>query len=384
MEELGDGDGELGAGDGGNSPIIDPLIQCESRILDDEAELCCCVATGLPHAIKEQPEARAYKLGKHKCSYNRVKLIIRDALSSSAKLKISEAVQIPVGPADVDDRLRESCLKFQVRFTQGNRIDLFILLVYSSPIEDYQEKSTQQQSYKWIPVTRSKCKNSKNPCKGPVLRGLQRFGTQKSPRNLYVAIDEASTHVCPVKGEASTFRFLLAAYDDQRLLLGSTVSSPIRVFCNNDTPLGAASLKIKCDIKGGWQAREKQKRTRTPFADLTNTSEWIKKCSKTTGSCQAKTALPDRVEAPSDDRELRDHVDREPEKSLQRPRFEPFEQLQSLFSPIQIDYLQKQNPDFLYNFVRYSRELYNTYYRDTAKEITRPTAKRPSIPKTEL
>lgn len=71
----------------------------------------------------------------------------------------------------------------------------------------------------------------------------------KEPRHLYIAIDEASTHVCP-RDETSKFRLLLAAYDDRQQLMGTTVSSSIRVLANNDAPLGAASFKLHCHIKG--------------------------------------------------------------------------------------------------------------------------------------
>lgn len=202
---------------------------------------------------------RAYKLGKQKCSYNQVELVIKDVGGGKInELKVSEAIETCVG-SEVDELLRESCLKFNVRFINNNRMHLYIYVVYATP-HGTSRTDNQSVNYQWIPVTRAKCRKS---CKGPVIRGLQRFGRMprrnasgldgedswKEPRHLYIAIDEASTHVCP-RHETSKFRLLVAAYDDKNQLLGSTVSSSIRVLANNDAPLGAASFKLHCHIKG--------------------------------------------------------------------------------------------------------------------------------------
>ena len=175
-----------------------------------------------------------------------------------SELRVSEAIETIVG-TEVEEQLRESCLKFHVRFVNNTRIQLYIYVVYSSPYGTTRpDKHTVL--YHWMPVTRSKCRKG---CTGPVIRGLQRFGrmprrgaaavdgedTWKEPRHLYIAIDEASTHVCP-RHETSKFRLLVAAYDDKHQLLGTTVSSSIRVLANNDAPLGAASFKLHCHLKG--------------------------------------------------------------------------------------------------------------------------------------
>ncbi|CAM6088525.1 unnamed protein product [Calypogeia fissa] len=222
------------------------------------SDMLCPISTSSALAIAEQPELRAYKLGKQKCSYNQVELVIKDVgTGKPTELKVSEAIETCVGP-EVDEKLRESCLKFNVRFVNNNRMYLYIYVVYAAP---YSTTATDEHSikYHWIPVTRSKCRKG---CKGPVIRGLQRFGRMprrnaltldgedswKEPRHLYIAIDEASTHVCP-RHETSKFRLLIAAYDDKNQLLGTTVSSSIRVLANNDAPLGAASFKLHCNIK---------------------------------------------------------------------------------------------------------------------------------------
>ncbi|CAM6095008.1 unnamed protein product [Calypogeia fissa] len=227
------------------------------------SDMLCPISTSSAIAIAEQPELRAYKLGKQKCSYNQVELVIKDVgTRKPTELKVSEAIETCVGP-EVHEKLRESCLKFNVRFVNNNRMYLYIYVVYAAP---YNTTATDEHSikYHWIPVTRSKCRKG---CKGPVIRGLQRFGRMprrnaltldgedswKEPRHLYIAIDEASTHVCP-RHETSKFRLLIAAYDDKNQLLGTTVSSTIRVLANNDAPLGAASFKLHCNIKGGWGA----------------------------------------------------------------------------------------------------------------------------------
>jgi hypothetical protein len=189
-----------------------------------------------------------------------VELVIKDVgAGKSTELKVSEAIETCVGP-EIDEQLRESCLKFNVRFLNNNRMYLYVYVVYAAPHSTTATDSKLRTTCQWIPVTRSKCRKG---CKGPVIRGLQRFGRMprrnattldgedswKEPRHLYIAIDEASTHVCP-RHETSKFRLLVAAFDDKNQLLGTTVSSSIRVLANNDAPLGAASFKLHCHIKG--------------------------------------------------------------------------------------------------------------------------------------
>ncbi|MCO5600436.1 hypothetical protein L7F22_054549 [Adiantum nelumboides] len=231
---------------------------------------------------------RAYKLGKQKCSYNQVELLVKDMHGSDSELQVSEAIETAIG-AEIDDFLKESCLKFNVRFVNNDRMHLYIYVVYASPYcSTSRGESKHTTRYYWVPVTRSKCRKG---CRGPVIRGLQRFGkmsrrvgnmnslqsfaeqegqehvvnavqissngnssfavgdTWKEPRHLYIAIDEASTHVCP-RPQTCKFRLLVAAYDDQNQLVGSAVSGCIRVLANNDAPLGAAAFKLLCPIEG--------------------------------------------------------------------------------------------------------------------------------------
>ena len=63
---------------------------------------------------------------------------------------------------------------------------------------------------------------------------------QQDPRNIYLAIDEACTHV-----GAAAFRLLAGMYDiSGERLLATAVSPPIRVLANNDVPTGAARIPI--------------------------------------------------------------------------------------------------------------------------------------------
>ncbi|KAL2610462.1 hypothetical protein R1flu_029035 [Riccia fluitans] len=220
----------------------------------------CPVSTSSPFATggDNQSELRAYKLGKQKCSFNQVELIINDIGNGRiTAMRISHAIETPVG-LEVDEVLRESCLKFNVGFINSKRIYLYVYLVYATPHRSSQLGNQVPPAYHWIPVTRENCRKG---CKGPVIRGLQRFGRMprrkaevsndedswKQPHHLYIAIDEASGH-----HNTSSFRLLLAAYDEKKELLGTTVSNSIRVFANNDAPLGPACFNIHFNIKGGW------------------------------------------------------------------------------------------------------------------------------------
>lgn len=200
-----------------------------------------------------------------------MELLIKDVVNGEnypAELKVSEAIETCVGD-DVEEHLRESCLKFNVRFSNNMRMHLYIYVVYANPQLTVRSPSKAIEYY-WMPVTRSKCKKS---CAGPVIRGVQRFGRMprrglrsgsnqggssedswKDPKHLYIAIDEASTHV-GISPQNSTFRLLLAAYNHKNELLGSTISSRIRVLANNDAPNGAASFKIHLNIRGNSKTK---------------------------------------------------------------------------------------------------------------------------------
>ncbi|GLJ24981.1 hypothetical protein SUGI_0478280 [Cryptomeria japonica] len=227
------------------------------------SDLLCAVPTSSADAVSEEPELRAYKLGKQKCSYNQIELLFYDLRGQNpVGMKISEAIETCIG-SEVEDILKESCLKFNVRFLTDMRMNLYIFVVHANAHLKLEGSSPSDGTkYYWMPVTRSNCKKG---CRGPVLRGLQRFGKMsrrgegteqdswKEPRHLYIAIDEASTHVCIDPAENPKFRFLLAAYNDLYELLGTTISSSIRVLSNNDAPRGTASLKVHFNLQEGWK-----------------------------------------------------------------------------------------------------------------------------------
>lgn len=98
-------------------------------------------------------------------------------------------------------------------------------------------------------------------CQGPVMRALQRFGklgkrnkagdsqsSMKSPSRLYLSLDEACSHV-----NAKAFRLVAGLYDaNTRLMLGSAVSSRIRVVANNDMQKGAAHIRLVAVLPSTW------------------------------------------------------------------------------------------------------------------------------------
>ncbi|GBG72085.1 hypothetical protein CBR_g11019 [Chara braunii] len=127
--------------------------------------------------------------------------------------------------------------------------------------------------YRWRAVSRSACQKQ---CTGPILRGLQRFGkvakkksgskgsdseeeTWKEPKHLYIAIDEASSHISiddPCKRNSPTkpntrFRLAVAVFNDSDQIIGTAVSNPIHVVANNDAPKGVARITLQCLLNGG-------------------------------------------------------------------------------------------------------------------------------------
>lgn len=209
---------------------------------------------------------RAYKLGKGKCSYNQVELVFkledpRNPGDGSQVLEIEEAIEIPVGN-DVEPHLVDSCLKYKVQFKGGYHLKCYLFLVYATCHGTTWNKQGEAQ-YHWVPVTRNQCQKG---CSGPLLRGLQRFGklprrnswslgdggvdASKDPKKLYIAVDEASNHMNKWLDTTLKFRLLLATFTEGQELVGSSVSSSLRVLSNNDTPLGSASFQLPCTIRG--------------------------------------------------------------------------------------------------------------------------------------
>ncbi|PSC68915.1 UDP pyrophosphate synthase [Micractinium conductrix] len=122
----------------------------------------------------------------------------------------------------------------------------------------------------WSLVVRQRCCKG---CQGCILRSVKRFGRlgkrswsddpeeldiptvvshpheMKDPRNIYLAIDEACTHV-----GAAAFRLLAGVYDiSGERLLATAVSPPIRVLANNDVPTGAARIPIDVQLPADWE-----------------------------------------------------------------------------------------------------------------------------------
>lgn len=285
---------------------------------------------------------RAYKLGKQKCSYNQVELhFTQDPSPSSGGgtpaahpgLALVEAVEMPGGVGFVDPRLQDSCLRYNLRFQDERRMRVMVFLVHAHPCGKSSQAGEPGQGqgqplYQWLPVTREQCTKG---CKGPLIRGLQRFGRLsrrslsqcspsmsgqagetplkltpsqnptpsplppspihalpasspapagtsgtpggtpggsgsglgtpaggssnaegwKEPRHLYIAIDEASTHVIgPAYHGTTKFRLLLAFYSDREQFLGTALSTGIKVVANNDAPRGAASIQVPCHLPG--------------------------------------------------------------------------------------------------------------------------------------
>ncbi|KAL2620023.1 hypothetical protein R1flu_000228 [Riccia fluitans] len=249
-------------------PATDHDIGKENMIgkaIRNGSDILCPVPTTSPVAIAEQSEVRAYKLGKRKFSYNQVELVFKETGGRAVtNMRILDVVETPLG-LEVDEVLRESCVKFNVRFINSNQMVIYVYLVYSIPYGKPLNRRNalcrtdgESPLYHWVPVTRDQCSKG---CEGPLIRGIQRFGKMpkrsgsggdswKDGRHLYVAVDEASTHVSR-RYAAAGFRFLLAAYDSNNQLLGTSVSSSFRVFCNNDAPLGPPCLQLHCHVTGG-------------------------------------------------------------------------------------------------------------------------------------
>eukprot|EP00897_Mesotaenium_endlicherianum_P007510 jgi/Mesen1/6788/ME000035S06168 len=310
-----------------NHKVVDGLInpgesfvsQLDTMQFGGE-EALCPITTTAAVALNEEDELRAYKLGKQKCSYNQVELVLNKTGSdgSLGQVAVTEASEVPVGD-DVDKRFQECCLRYNIRVAGNTRLRVYVFLVFANP---YGSALNHQGGieYFWLPVVRSQCQKG---CSGPILRGLQRFGRMpkriaiakeetneswKEPRKLYVAIDEASNHVGQCCG-TSRFRLLVAVYTEAQELLGSSISTSIRVLANNDAPHGAANFQLPC-IMGDHMARNSEPVTpnehikRTPLRVLTLNSPMRQR----TAGVHDKEAANDQENQPSQNDDTSRHV----------------------------------------------------------------------------
>ncbi|KAK9823400.1 hypothetical protein WJX72_002490 [[Myrmecia] bisecta] len=158
-------------------------------------------------------------------------------------------------------------LTYDVRLSNTHSLSGDIYLVYDTPICNGLDGS--EGGYQWRQVDRRDCRKG---CQCPTMRAVQRYGrarkrqrTQqaqqsmgpgqkcgmgrcKDARYLYLAFDEAGTHV-----GRHNFRLLACAYDlagGRRL--GMACSPPIRVVANNDMPTGAAMFHMDLALADDW------------------------------------------------------------------------------------------------------------------------------------
>ena len=246
------------------------------------------------------PELRAYKLGKKKCSYNQVQLTLThptDAAQPPLALREAFGAGDSAASDGVHPGLAGSTLVYDVHLTNARRYHIVLHLVHAEPDAEPTGPGGETR-YHWRPILRQHCGKG---CQGPILRAIQRFGklgrrsgpsggnvlkteaAQKRDRgqggdsslpptlegrgapganlgpdgtgewkthsNLFVAIDEACTHVT-VEGRSPRhcrFRLLACVYEGRTCdnLVSSAVSAPIRVLANNDVPGGAAFVDLK-------------------------------------------------------------------------------------------------------------------------------------------
>ena len=227
------------------------------------------------------PELRAYKLGKKKCSYNQVQLTLThpsDPAKGPLALREAFVAGESTMSASVHPDLAQSSLVYDVHLTNARRYHIVLHLVHAEP-DSKPTGPGGETRYHWRPIRREHCNKG---CQGPILRAIQRFGKLgrrsgpspcgskalpaaeqappasnivdgtgewKTHSNLFVAIDEACTHVS-VAGQSPRhcrFRLLACIYEGRNCedLVTAAVSAPIRVLANNDVPGGAAFVDFK-------------------------------------------------------------------------------------------------------------------------------------------
>ena len=213
---------------------------------------------------------RAYKLSNGKYSYNEVELHLERDIDFDQgvdgdlpyprihrKLDIIEAVEQPVGE-EIRDWMRDSCLKYRVALDYGEPLTAYIFLIFARPWIRRDPKAIAPDTYSWHLVTRRDCTRG---CTGPLLKGLQRFGKSprrggyaggaepqlKDPRKLYIAIDEANSHIKRGWEGTKSMRLLTVLYKGKDIV-GSAVGTEIKMLANNDAPRGSASFRLDCDL----------------------------------------------------------------------------------------------------------------------------------------
>ncbi len=279
---------------GGESGPEEAPAEVEWGPVPEHCPVSTVAAVSSAEAALEQgervPELRAYKLGKKKCSYNQVQLTLTHPTDASqAPLSLREAFGAGDSTASdsVHPGLAGSTLVYNVHLTNARRYHIVLHLVHAEPDAEPTGPGGEIR-YHWRPIRREHCGKG---CQGPILRAIQRFGKlgrrsgpsanstaqkrgkqggnslppeQTSPAanlgpdgtgewkthsNLFVAIDEACTHVT-VAGRSPRhcrFRLLACVYEGRTCnnLVSSAVSAPIRVLANNDVPGGAAFIDLK-------------------------------------------------------------------------------------------------------------------------------------------
>mmetsp|Transcript_10497 Transcript_10497/g.64291 ORF Transcript_10497/g.64291 Transcript_10497/m.64291 type:complete len:420 (-) Transcript_10497:8107-9366(-) len=210
----------------------------------------------------------AYKLGKNKCSYNQVQLNLLHPEDRSKKLEVVETAEdSTVQPGD-------NGIYYFAKLRNGTVVKVVIYAVYANPA------AMSGGKYEWTLVKREHCKKS---CRGRILKPIQRFGRLgrrnslnetdnltakdmwKETKHLFIAIDEASTHLAEHNGTQKVRLLFGILNPDNHELLGASVSGPIRVLANNDVPKGAASIVVDANISKDWEGWSAPAQDSTPL-----------------------------------------------------------------------------------------------------------------------
>ena len=217
----------------------------------------------------------AYKLGKNKCSYNQVQLNLLHPEDLSKKLEVVETAEdSTVQPGD-------NGIFYFAKLGNETVVKVVIYAVYANPA------AMSDGKYEWTLVKREHCKKS---CRGRILKPIQRFGRLgrrnslnetdnvtakdmwKETKHLFIAIDEASTHLAEHNGTQKVRLLFGILNPDNNELLGASVSGPIRVLANNDVPKGAASIVVDADISKDWEGWTAPLQDSTPLTKRTTRS----------------------------------------------------------------------------------------------------------------
>lgn len=209
------------------------------------------------------PEVRAYKLGRQRWSYNQCEMqFVQEGSAKAAELTVAEAWHSNqnVLPHEASD----SQVCYQMRLSNNVEVCAVLYIVHTQATQNHDDNSISHPDFQWACVSRSECSKQ---CEGPILRPLKRTGLvtskttdtesnlkrsarrqAKDARYMYVAIDEACTHI-----GVKSFRLVAGVYDKScQHLLGTACSLPIRVVSNNDAPGGAAHITLSASIRRDW------------------------------------------------------------------------------------------------------------------------------------